>query len=1110
MYEISLPKRQIVLTEKREAILKIYEDILTDCGIKIAVDSVSSIPLDAGEERKKGGVILSLLGAPDSVTDLVTKRTRELKLFGAKLDPIAYALYEEYVNYMTSALRKCGVSAANIQKEEIDDSLILISELFTRFVIQALRSDASIQCKRSAFIIALAKFADRLISENLLDSDRSEEFRVILIQTHIKWIKSLQDIVSFVEELNKPEDIVTANLNYLKVVEQQLTRHLILELVGQSKADGNWEGKLGLRCLGQTLERIEKRIVKRGEKILEKLSNEIMVNSAVDLVGMGIMTPEQNQRQRQVLLIKREQEEPTVEKFYQLLNKTRLIIRLVERISLLIKTSGWLPMVLNIIDLKAIDDVIQTHKITCEEIFEKGKGNSDAILKTKFGKELGRYNISLAYKHLQKVDRLTELENKDLLERIKQFILGDIRELSSLGEALGCYIVTSSPSLLTGDVPRSVSEFSVTPTKLEEKSPHQKKTRDRQNTKKSLSIKNKADSPKVQSLSTQSVVVDGYDSDSSYLIDDSDVLFSSSEGKKDKNKSKKETKNHRKTFSVNGRTKTDPKLPKMLFFSRKSPDKLDSLKMNSCPNVGGTVSLSTETEDDRGILKDISLQMNNDIKDEKMMVPAQEKPLLFDQPDIVEIMPKKIKKLPKKVQLNPSFLPPIDYMANFLTWVASNNPDYRSKIEAINELRDKSKPWFFNKFDAIFKILTQHHTEEMSTFLRDVILLVKEFDYYYIESERPFFRGWLWDVRKIELYYLKYFCLDAWENENDTYVTHLVSILKDGSRTAFFSTYNYLSEGFVAVWNKYIQMEVMAKLGGMQDQSPLADIDQRDQGDKIFSGNDERPALMSLDTPSIKAENEQVIVLTQKLEEFERRLATQHLELKNQFELEINNLKTTNKELEFSLDKKTQAMEEIEQKLSKNGKQITLFQKQLQEFQSENAKLKAELNKMQEKSKADQEMIQKLEKEAKENEQTILHLQTKLADSKRKSVTKLTHATQSESSSPTSSRAVKTKKLLKPKKKKHKDLQKDDLITLRSSDESSVMNTDSTELSTHPTSSGSSSIVDHSPSIEKQSPVFDSPLKGNRRDEVKKSLAFVERNPVVHSVNSADLGNPFN
>jgi hypothetical protein len=72
------------------------------------------------------------------------------------------------------------------------------------------------------------------------------------------------------------------------------------------------------------------------------------------------------------------------------------------------------------------------------------------------------------------------------------------------------------------------------------------------------------------------------------------------------------------------------------------------------------------------------------------------------------------------------------------------------------------------------------------------------------------------------------------------------------------------------------------------------------------------------------------------------------------------------------------------------------------------------------------------------------------------------------------------------------------------------MHTDSTELSTYPTSSGSGSIVDRSPPMKQQPPIFDSPLRISRRDEVKKSLAFVERSPVVQSGDSVDLGNPFN
>jgi hypothetical protein len=302
---------------------------------------------------------------------------------------------------------------------------------------------------------------------------------------------------------------------------------------------------------------------------------------------------------------------------------------------------------------------------------------------------------------------------------------------------------------------------------------------------------------------------------------------------------------------------------------------------------------------------------------------------------------------------------------------------------------------------------------------------VKEFDKNYMDLNRPWFRDWLWDARMVELYYLKYFCIDAWQKENDIYVMQLVSLLKERPRMAFLSKYNYLYEGLVALWDRYIKVDVMANLGSAQDQSQLSYIDQRYQEGKVLRRNDERRALISLDNKPIETErdalimmpeNECVMALTQKLEEFEQRSEKQHIELENRFLLEIEGLKTTNETLKFSLEEKNQAVSQIEQRLSTNAKQITMFQKQLQQLQSENVTLKAELSKLKEKSVIDAEMIQKLERETKEKEQTIFHLQEKLAQSKRKSVTKLTQVTQPDSSSPTSSRSFK-KKLLKPKKK---------------------------------------------------------------------------------------------
>jgi hypothetical protein len=110
------------------------------------------------------------------------------------------------------------------------------------------------------------------------------------------------------------------------------------------------------------------------------------------------------------------------------------------------------------------------------------------------------------------------------------------------------------------------------------------------------------------------------------------------------------------------------------------------------------------------------LQTSKDTKDEEMIIPIQEKSSLLDGGDLIEITLNKVKKssrkLPQKIQLNPNFLPQLDYMAHFLTWVVSNNPTYRTKIESINESRDEPKePWFFSKFEAIVGILNKNKKE---------------------------------------------------------------------------------------------------------------------------------------------------------------------------------------------------------------------------------------------------------------------------------------------------------------------------------------------------------------------------------------------------------------
>lgn len=463
-------KRTVKLYTEYKEILNIHQTVLKDMGLldekeSHAVSSVqpsTEMPVEGGSMEKAKRLLeqtfsLSLGGTEKALPYCVVE-----------MDTGSEALYRGYREFWVAHMRRVEkILPVKIEAGDIENCYVLIMEFCLRLAMQALRLDSPLRSdqKRRIFIEILTKFGVELSKQEKL----SKTLQASLFVEHKKWLDILADTADQIDELNRSKPVLKENLKYLKLLENNIIRHLVVCLTDSNLAKQNrWEECLSEDELAVTLQECEERIlnaaIEKGLKIvatkgiietsvvvqrssIPKLGNEISERDfqEYELVNSGIAGIPDAHRQKHVIgyFNNTPSIQLIVKYLYGLWNKTQIIRHFLGRIDSLVQHAGWLPLLFHVVELNEVDDAIRFQAALCHEVFKLCKSNK--VFKTPLGKELGQCMLS-DFGVPKSLPKLGQLQDPELLSTVFTHMALDLNQLGQLGTWLGCQ-VTVNPYL---------------------------------------------------------------------------------------------------------------------------------------------------------------------------------------------------------------------------------------------------------------------------------------------------------------------------------------------------------------------------------------------------------------------------------------------------------------------------------------------------------------------------------------------------------------------------------------------------------------------------------------------------------------------------------------
>lgn len=435
-------------TIKLDSMLKSILDLLKQCMDKHITDEndIENKKLKPSAERDNIGFLGMAWGS----------KICDLEDFEVWLDLQALLLRNAYIDYLNELLEGVGESSINTEKDIIFSRFVLVREILIRLVTLALSVEISNKNMGNKFIAVLEGFVRDLNKKELLATDSmlwqkqlSEFGKQLGLKTHQNWIMVFKQAVEVIAKLRTNSRAMSDILYYLNKTKLTIMRQLAVEL------DGKFDNIYNLSedWIRKTLTSIENKILQLGmsnEQSSSSLSfwqKKSLQTKSTQLESLSNMS----EPERQIKIIshfkgkeisrlnEKVKKSKKVHELYQILNQTNLLIDIIANVDFLITTTGWVPIIMGLLNIDILSKVIQEHGQQCNKILSLNENSS--IFNSTGGMALITYGsaeaTSLSGIAAAASNTLQELKNPELIKNLFKGMSGTLNELIQLQNALG-------------------------------------------------------------------------------------------------------------------------------------------------------------------------------------------------------------------------------------------------------------------------------------------------------------------------------------------------------------------------------------------------------------------------------------------------------------------------------------------------------------------------------------------------------------------------------------------------------------------------------------------------------------------------------------------------
>lgn len=472
MHRVIIKAKGVTINNNRELVLKLLDESLKAHGLKEEETVGSATLLTPQAEEKAANMLKRMVGKAEEIGAFKIGATGKLLTDDVlQMDDVGERLLQEITNDWIDALAEAKYNANKMEKFEISSMRILISEIYIRLVGSALRKDHKLPPtkNRDVWVDVMQTFVEKLKNDRYsLKIEKKFDDRIKII--HIRWAQCIRAVVSQLNEIEQAKHTISSNIEYLNVHQMQVMRYLVAAIYGKEGAKGVPLGSLAPRQIIKTLERayrwkIDRYIQEKGREISlihsesvllisgeKNNQNKINLNLALERGVMSqVMSKRELTLQNTLLSIT---EDVHVNRLIGLLNLTRMIMGLVDRISRVVELGGWVPILLNMMNFEEVDKLIDRYLEIYKCLIDPTV-DQFGIAKTDLYKELGNYAVQECRYDRSKIQKMKDLQAEELLERIRDKLADAYVGVMQFGKALNCNIVP----VIEAKMPATVDEL---------------------------------------------------------------------------------------------------------------------------------------------------------------------------------------------------------------------------------------------------------------------------------------------------------------------------------------------------------------------------------------------------------------------------------------------------------------------------------------------------------------------------------------------------------------------------------------------------------------------------------------------------------------------------
>lgn len=437
---------KIKLKEPTKGIIALFEQALERHGLPTEDSSAGAKTSAAlGDERQRAGLWARYVTSTrESLTSKAHgAKVRELPAVELEFSPPAEMLRRSYLDFLNKMLLAQGESSKETEQDEITSRFALMRILLYRLVSVAL-SDKLDANNDGHKLLKVLKYFLRLVADKevLLDCKREltspignlvpSIFLDKLTDEHPAWVNLVEQVVEAVSTIHQPRQAITNTLASMKASERVI-QHQLLALLGSEQDVSSYAED----WLDTELSRAERQLLSSTQRDAQLAVSGEQRQAAIEQLVVEQLSAVKSKAQG------------LVAQRYVLLQRNRLIQRVLSQIDLLLDYAGWLAVISGLIDTAGLSQLLQDYNARCEQSLVL-KGDDRQLLSHRGNRALTKHQAVgggiLQQQLFQNSIDIHALGDEDLKQRMIKQMGAPVVALVNLQQELGeqCSIVNMS------------------------------------------------------------------------------------------------------------------------------------------------------------------------------------------------------------------------------------------------------------------------------------------------------------------------------------------------------------------------------------------------------------------------------------------------------------------------------------------------------------------------------------------------------------------------------------------------------------------------------------------------------------------------------------------